>query len=994
MQTFITRWIGVVSSAAILGFCPLLQGAARPSQELTNPTVAEMAAAFAKPPAEYGAIHWALGFPPPADRILSDIDRVSANGGSGYMINSGGKQPKYLSQEYFDLMTIAVQELKKRGMKMWIDGDDGYPDGLAGGMISKDYPQLGMQGIVADTHYTVAAGQTLSIPLPDDTLGILANTRPETAAAPAAGGKEIPIPADGKLTWLGPSGGNWEVVVRSPAGEGRYSVVAGQTLSITLPPGTSSVQANAMVGGRGGRGGAGRAPAGQGSTIIPVPADGRFSWTAPATGNWEVTFVRHVFRSSPTRYGQREDGTRDKDSLYSLIDYLNPEATATYIKLVEETYVKHFPTEMGTTILGFRGDETDYTGFSPWTPKLLETFKAQKGYDLQPHIAEMFATPITADGRRVKADYWDVWSGMFRDNFYKPMEDWCRAHNMDYMLHLNHEETMLSAFGGEGMVTNEGSFWRDMRYIGVPGVDNLNQIGMGIVADFPKIAGSAAHLYGRPQAWSEEGGNPGSAGKYVFDYQMIRGLNYMNIRGLNVAAPAAGSVLQDPAYAMGWYVSRSQYVMAMGKPAAQVALYHPTDSYWLGDLDADAVDVKLTTELMEHQVDFDHIDQDSVASICTLDGGGLKNLSGQVYRAVIVPSSSVIEKSVLDRLRAFAAAGGKVIFVGRTPTMVADQSFLNPEAGAPDLSFATLEPTAEITDRVIAALPSPDVKLDAACPAIKYLHRTIKDGEIYFFLNESPQSQARTATITGTGDVQMWDAATGQIHPLAGVARANGSVSLPLALGPAEARIIVIGPLPGNATGAFPGALGAPALATLDGNWSVTLGAGPIDTPLKSWRELGAQTFGGIADYRKSFDLPTLAPAGQHMYIDLGEVKEVAKIRVNGTDFDARSWPPYVWDVTDAIKSGTNTVEVQVQVPPDQGGRGGGAPPARGGAGGARGGGAGGRGAAGGGDGAGGAVGAGGAGRAGGGPATQPGAAAPVANGSAGLLGPVRIIAQ
>ena len=114
------------------------------------------------------------------------------------MINSGGRSPKYLSPEYLDLFKFAVDECKKRGMKMWIDGDDGYPDGFAGGMISRDYPQLGMQGIIADARYTVAAGQTLKIPLPPDTLGILANPRagaaPAGATAPA--GNE-PLPADG-----------------------------------------------------------------------------------------------------------------------------------------------------------------------------------------------------------------------------------------------------------------------------------------------------------------------------------------------------------------------------------------------------------------------------------------------------------------------------------------------------------------------------------------------------------------------------------------------------------------------------------------------------------------------------------------------------------------------------------------------------------------------------------------------------------------------------
>jgi len=330
--------------------------------------------------------------------------------------------------------------------------------------------------------------------------------------------------------------------------------------------------------------------------------------------------------------------------------------------------------------------------------------------------------------------------------------------------------------------------------VGVPGIDNLNQIRPGVVADFPKLAASAAHLFGRSQVWEESGGNTtDAAGKFVFDYQLVRGVNFMNIRGLTNAAPT------DPTLLTGFYVSRAQYLMAIGRPAAQVALFHPTDSMWMGDQECDTATVKLVTQLMEQQIDFDHIDADTLATECTLEGGGIKNLSGQVYRGVVVPSSTVIQKKVLERLKAFAAAGGKVVFVGRTPTIVYDKTFLHPEAGAPDLSFATLEPTEAITAKVVAALPKPDVKLDTACPPVKYMHRSLKDGEVYFFYNESPQTQARAATIAGTGTVQVWDAITGKISALAGAPAAQGSVTVPLSLASHEGRFIVIGPSPAAA---------------------------------------------------------------------------------------------------------------------------------------------------------------------------------------------------
>ena len=457
----------------------------------------------------------------------------------------------------------------------------------------------------------------------------------------------------------------------------------------------------------------------------------------------------------------------------------------TYLKVIYDAYEKAVGDEFGKTVLGFRGDETDFTGVNPWTPKLLETFQKEKGYDFKPYIPLIFGGgPLTPEAQRARADYFDVWSGMFRDNFYQRMQAWCAARHMEWMVHLNHEEKMLGR--GEGMISNEGSFWRDMRPVGVPGVDNLNQIRPGIVADFPKLAASAAHVMGRPLVWDEEGGGTAQNGKFVVDYQLVRGINYMNIRGLN--SPAGKDI--------GWYVSRAQHLLAIGRPAATVAYLHPTDSMWMGDEESDDVLARptnnLVTQLLEHQIDFDHIDADELASVVKLHGAGLVNLSGQTYRAVIVPPCSVIQKAVLERLRAFVSAGGKVVFIGRTPTMVVDRTFLH-AGGPPDLSFATLvEPSPNITDRILAALPSPDVKLDPPCPSIKYLHRVLKDGDVYFFFNESDDTQSRTAMLAAAGQAQILDAASGTIQPLTGATETAGSLSVPLTLTNHEAKFIVL----------------------------------------------------------------------------------------------------------------------------------------------------------------------------------------------------------
>jgi len=60
----------------------------------------------------------------------------------------------------------------------------------------------------------------------------------------------------------------------------------------------------------------------------------------------------------------------------------------------------------------------------------------------------------------------------------------------------------------------------------------------------------------------------------------------------------------------------------------------------------------------------------------------------------VIPSSTVITRTGLERFQAFVKAGGKVIFVGQTPKLVVDKTFMDAKE-VPDVSFATLiEPPA------------------------------------------------------------------------------------------------------------------------------------------------------------------------------------------------------------------------------------------------------------------------------------------------------------
>jgi hypothetical protein len=252
---------------------------------------------------------------------------------------------------------------------------------------------------------------------------------------------------------------------------------------------------------------------------------------------------------------------------------------------------------------------------------------------------------------------------------------------------------------------------------------------------------------------------------------------------------------------------------------------------------------------------------------------------------------------------------------------VVDKTFRDAK-DVPDLSFATLiEPSGDITPRVIATLPRPDVKLDAAFPRLTYTHRNWRDADMYFFFNESDRPESREATLAGHGPAQAWDLATGEIHPMAGAAAEGDSVRIPLVLGPYEAKVIVVGPLPAATAAPEPSFASGNTLAELDGDWTLDLGGRQLTTPLKSWEELGKSGFAGPATYRRQFTVAA-APAGKRVFLEIANVHDYARVQVNGRELGAHAWQPYRWDVTGALKAGSNDLEIEVNAP--AGGRGGG----------------------------------------------------------------------
>jgi hypothetical protein len=741
---------GLMACTLTQSMCAQSNSAQHPWQKMQMPTVADLAKAWAAPPPEYGPdVYYSLNGQVDRTVLARDLDTVVKLGFHAVTVQPGrGNKEPYLSPDYFQMFKVLVEEAKRRDLRVWIIDDAGYPSGFAGGLITDKKPELRMQALTIAQTLTVKGGETLRQPVGPDTVAVTATS-------------------------------------------------AGQTVAVPIE-------------------------------------NGAIAWTAPAGRDWIVSVVDHVFRTSPT--ASATNLTRKKDTTQSLEDYMDPAATEAWIQFTHEGYYKVMPEEFGKTIIGFRGDEPDYSiAGLPWTPKFFERFQQLKGYDVRPYVAAMLlasagrgeAALLSDVETRAKADYYDVFAQMFRDGFFKPQGEWCAAHGVEYQVHLNHEEMEMQ------LVRSEGDFMRDMKYVEVPGIDAIwHQIWTDTIADYPRLASSAAHIYGHPRSFTESFGAYRPApdlamARYVLNEQIVRGVTLTEGMSFGASSPPSSvappvpvatsavktadaqqrprlpAAMADP----GWpvlmdYIRRLTYVMAMGRPAAEIALYLPSSSLWLGDSASDVAFVSTERLLAERQVDFDIIGLDALATDLKAKPGVFETQSGNSYRTVILPSLAVLSEVELDRLRAFARGGGKVLFLGRTPELISRKTMIDARAATPaDFAWATVEtdaqlpPTPTPPGQPPAAPPAPlvvpraidtavdkvigprKVALDTPDPGLKVMTRRLKDADVYLFMNEDAQISEHTVMLKATGSsAEVWDPETGSVSRVPSTAAKSGII--------------------------------------------------------------------------------------------------------------------------------------------------------------------------------------------------------------------------
>lgn len=548
------------------------------------------------------------------------------------------------------------------------------------------------------------------------------------------------------------------------------------------------------------------------------------------------------------------------------LDTLSPDAVGKFIEVTHEAYARSVGASFGRVIPGIFTDEPNYhqgdgPASVPWTDDLPRVFRERYGYDLLEHLPELFFFVEGRELSKARRDFYDCATHLFTTSFSKQIGEWCGRHGIAFTGHALAEESLGS------QTAEVGAAMRFYEYQQAPGIDILCGQGLERPGGRPpeyltaKQCASVAHQFGRPWVLSELYGCTGwqftfAEHKSVGDWQAALGITlrcphlspYTLLGEAKRDYPAAIS-FQSPWWKdyprVENYFSRLGVWLTRGEPVRDVAVLHPIESGWAVRIPGDSGGIDqlnggleaVQAALLEAHWDFDYLDEDLLARHGGIEGGELKMGSAR-YRAVVVPPLLTIRKTTLGMLAKFADAGGRVIFAGPPPACVDVEPSNEPAALARRTATAN---GAAAVPGMLAGIPglrrvavtSPG---GTECPTVLYQMRREPSGRTIVFLCQTKQRSGTgpvTVRIPAAGQVQEWDAATGEIR-LAEARPEDGGVSIATDLPGCGSRLFVVDPAPDSGLNPRPALREARQVALPAGPWAVDLdepNAMPLDCP-------------------------------------------------------------------------------------------------------------------------------------------------------------------
>jgi hypothetical protein len=670
--------------------------------------------------------------------------------------------------------------------------------------------------------------------------------------------------------------------------------------------------------------------------------DGVLNWDAPA-GNWRV--VRIGYTPTDARTSTTSGKWHGR-----VLDFLSEKSFNRYWDTHVEPLLRMIGPMAGTTLRYLQTDSFEGGGMN-WTDGFADEFKKRRGYDLTPFLPVLTGKIIESRSVSIRFlnDFRKTLGDLVSEKHYGTFAKRSRAHGIgilpesagphagpfDGLKNYGHSEVMMS------------EFWSPSPHRPRP-IDRF----------FVKQAASAAKIFNKRLVGAESFTTIGHHWNDVIwadmkpsvDHEFCAGLNLVYFHTFTSSPKEMGMPGQE--YFAGthfnpnvtwWnystaflgYLTRCHYLLQKGTALSDVLYYYGDHVPNLGRLKEDDPAGALLG------YDYDLINEDRLLDLTVRDGK-IELPHGVNYRVLVLPDHKILSLAVIRKVKTLVHAGATVIGLKPESTsslvgypaaetelhQIADELWGKDKTSAGEKVVGKGKviwgkTAAEVL--LESGLPY-DVKIEAENKADKfdYIHRYLPDGsDIYFISNQNKKQVAVSCSFRMVGrQPEIWDPLKGEIRDAKAYKQEDGLITVPLAFDPNGSVFVVFKKPLGSKEGTEPGNYpGYKELEKLSGAWDVHFDpkwGGPasvkFDT-LQSWTERpedGIRFYSGTAVYTKSFRVAK--EKSKRIFLDLGEVKDVgiAKVKLNGKDLGILWSPPFRTEITAALKTGDNKLEIEI----------------------------------------------------------------------------------
>jgi len=661
--------------------------------------------------------------------------------------------------------------------------------------------------------------------------------------------------------------------------------------------------------------------------------DGTLQWDVPA-GNWIVE------RSGMTPT-QVKNGPASPEGTGLEVDKMSKEHVTAHFNAYLGEILKRIPAADRKTWKVAVQDSYE-TGGENWTDGFIEQFKESYGYAPTAYIPVLQGKVV---GSQEMSDrfLWDL-RRLIADNIAYKYVGGLTDISHQHGLHTWLENYGHWGFPGEflqyGGQSDEiaGEFWTE---------GNLGNIEN-------KAASSAAHIYGKTRVSAESftaGGQSYVRYPAMFkkrgDRFFTEGINNTLLHvyiqqpyedknpGINTNFSTEFNRKNTWFYDMDIflkYIKRTNMLLQQGTYVADAA-------YFIGE-DAPKMTGVQDPKLPQGH-SFDYINGEVIRTRLSVKDGKLVLPDGMSYSLLVLPKLKTTRPELLEKIKTLVNDGAVVW--GPKPEnspslqdypqadqkvkQLADELWGNTDGKkvfVNHLGKGMVINGMDIKEALNLIKVSPDCQISSATGSnILFIHRKLAEAEVYFLSNQEDNQVKFSAAFRSSGYIpQLWNPVDGIIRDLPEFSQTGQTTTIPLSLAPAESAFIVFRKK-GNSNNSneksnYPAVV---ASIPLNSPWSVSFESklhGPakpvVFKELTDWavsENDSIRYYSGPATYRNHIKL-TKVKAGQKVYLNLGKLKAIAKVHVNGIDVGGAWTAPYQVEITEALKDGDNLIEVKV----------------------------------------------------------------------------------